>query len=155
MLSDKGRQELHNLIASDLVGTWGEIDRQLKNVVRLLLTQRPDIVRLYFLPVVWEEIRGLDRKQSANVILALLRAGVIGEAGNPPVADWEQALFYMRTRMPRYMAMAEAWCEANPQDCLQPLKATPSRRLAALEHVVQQQVVQQQADQQHVDTGND
>lgn len=155
MLSDKGRQELHNLIASDLVGTWGEIDRQLKNVVRLLLTQRPDIVRLYFLPVVWEEIRGLDRKQSANVILALLRAGVIGEAGSPPVAEWEQALFYMRTRMPRYMAMAEAWCEANPQDCLQPLKAAPSRRLAALEHVVQGQSDQPQATQQHVDTGND
>ncbi len=135
MISDKGRQELRNLISSDLVGTWEETDQSLKNVVRLLLAQRPDIVRLYFLPVVWDEIRGLDRKQSANVILALLRAAVIGEAGTPPVQGWDQALFYMRTGMPRYMQMAETWCEANPQDCRKPLKARPNRQLAALEHL--------------------
>ena len=135
MISEKGRQELRNLISSDLVGTWEETDRSLKNVVRLLLTQRPDIVRLYFLPIVWDEIRGLDRKQSANVILALLRAAVISEAGTPQVQAWDQALFYMRTRMPHYMQMAEAWCEAYPDECLEPLKARPSRRLAALERL--------------------
>lgn len=135
MISEKGRQELRNLISSDLVGTWEETDRSLKNVVRLLLSQRPDIVRLYFLPIVWEEIQGLDRKQSANLILALLRAAVISEAGNPPVQAWDQALFYMRTRMPHYMEMAETWCRNHPQDCEKPLKAKPSRRLAALEHL--------------------
>lgn len=136
MISEKGRQELLNLISSDLVGTWEETDRTLKNVVRMLLTQRPDIVRLYFLPPVWEQITGLDPKQSATVILALLRAAVINEAKNPPVQALDQALFYMGTMMPRYMAMARAWCEAHPADCPYKFKQAPARNLRALEHLL-------------------
>ena len=123
MITPKGREEILKLISSDLVGTWEETERTLKNVVRMLLAQRPDLIKLYFLPQVWEQIVKLERKESAAVILALLKATVISEAGNPAVAAWDQAQFYMSTRIPQYMRMAEAWCESHPSDCKRPLKA--------------------------------
>lgn len=123
MISEKGREEIHKLIASDLVESWAQTDQTLKNVVRMLLTQRPDLLKLYFLPAIWDKISQLERKQSASVILALLKGAVISIADTPPIAAWDQAVFYMGTRIPCYMQMAEQWCEAHPQDCRQRLKA--------------------------------
>lgn len=117
MISPKGREEIRRLIASALVEDWAATDRSLKNVLRMLLSQRPDLVKLYFLPEVWAKIIQLDRKESAAVILALFRATVIEEAGVPAIANWEQARFYLGSRMPRFMDMAETWCTRHPEAC--------------------------------------
>jgi len=122
MITAKGREEVHRLIASDLVNTWEEVDDRLKNTVRMLLSQRPDLIRLYFDPRAWQQIVQLERKESAAVILAALRTTVVLEADVPEVADWHQARFYMGTRNPRFMAMAEEWCRNHPQACDPPLR---------------------------------
>lgn len=130
MITDKGREEILKLISSDLVGTWAETDRTLKNVVRMLLVQRPDLIRLYFYPAVWARIVALERREAAAVILALLKAAVISAAGNPQVCAWDQAVFYMGTRIPQYMDMAERWAAENPQDCEYPLARRRPRPIA-------------------------
>ncbi|MEJ2654840.1 MAG: hypothetical protein P8Z69_05955 [Acidihalobacter sp.] len=117
MISPKGREEILQLIRSDLVNDWTEVDRTLKNVVRMLLSQRPDIVRLYFLPGVWAQIIQLERKPAAAVILAALKGVVVAESGAPEVLGAEQARFYLTTRIPDYMEMARTWCREHPEDC--------------------------------------
>ena len=130
MITDKGREEILKLIDSDLVQTWAETDRTLKNVVRMLLAQRPDLIRLYFHPAVWGQIVQLERKEAAAVILALLKATVISAAGNPEVCAWDQAVFYMGTRIPQYMDQAERWAAAHPEDCEYPLARRRPRPIA-------------------------
>ena len=117
MISRKGREEILNLISSDLVNDWAEVDRTLKNVVRMLLSQRPDLVRLYFLPGVWAQIVRLERKPAAAVILASLKGVVVAESGAPEVIDAGQARFYLTTRIPAYMEMARVWCREHPEAC--------------------------------------
>jgi hypothetical protein len=117
MISRKGREEILNLISSDLVNDWAEVDRTLKNVVRMLLSQRPDLVRLYFLPGVWAQIVQLERKPAAAVILASLKGVVVAESGAPAVVNAEQARFYLTTRIPAYMEMARVWCREHPEIC--------------------------------------
>lgn len=117
MISPKGREEILNLLRSDLVNDWAEVDRTLKNVVRMLLSQRPDLVRLYFLPGVWAQIVQLERKPAAAVILAALKGVVVAESGVPEVVDAAQARFYLTTRIPAYMELARAWCREHPGDC--------------------------------------
>ena len=117
MISRKGREEILNLISSDLVNDWAEVDRTLKNVVRMLLSQRPDLVRLYFLPGVWAQIVRLERKPAAAVILASLKGVVVAESGAPEVVNAEQARFYLTTRIPAYMEMARVWCRQHPDTC--------------------------------------
>jgi hypothetical protein len=117
MISRKGREEILNLISSDLVNDWAEVDRTLKNVVRMLLSQRPDLVRLYFLPGVWAQIVQLERKPAAAVILASLKGVVVAESGAPEVVNAEQARFYLTTRIPAYMEMARVWCREHPEIC--------------------------------------
>jgi hypothetical protein len=117
MISRKGREEILNLISSDLVNDWAEVDRTLKNVVRMLLSQRPDLVRLYFLPGVWAQIVQLERKPAAAVILASLKGVVVAESGAPEVVNAEQARFYLTTRIPAYMEMARVWCREHPEVC--------------------------------------
>ena len=117
MISRKGREEILNLISSDLVNDWAEVDRTLKNVVRMLLSQRPDLVRLYFLPGVWAQIVQLERKPAAAVILASLKGVVVAESGAPAVVNAEQARFYLTTRIPAYMEMARVWCREHPEVC--------------------------------------
>jgi hypothetical protein len=117
MLTAKGREELRKLMGSDLVESWAEADETLKRVVRLLLTQRPDIVRLYFEPEVWGRIVALERREAASAVLALLRTGVIVEAGAPPVTSWSQACFYMGSALPDYMDRAEAWYQEHHEEC--------------------------------------
>jgi hypothetical protein len=117
MLTAKGREELARLMGSSLVEDWAEADRLLKGVLRLLLTQRPDLVRLYFEPEVWGRIRALGKAEAAQAILALLRAGVIVEAGAPEVSSREQAAFYLGAALPDYVGRARAWCAEHPGEC--------------------------------------
>lgn len=117
MISPKGREEILNLLRSNLVNDWAETDRTLKNVVRMLLSQRPDLIRLYFLPGVWEQIVRLERKPAAAVILAALKGVVVAESGAPAVIDSSQARFYLSTRVPGYIKLARDWCRANPGAC--------------------------------------
>ena len=117
MISAKGRQELVKLMGSDLVNDWAEADRTLKKALRMLLAQRPDLVRLYFLPAVWARIVQLERKPAAAVILAALKGAVVTENGVPEVIDAAQARFYLTTRIPTYMDMARAWCRTHPDAC--------------------------------------
>lgn len=117
MLTLKGREEILKLIESDLVGGWDEADRALKNVIRMLLSQRPDLIRLYFMPTTWQQILRLDRRQAATVILATLKGAVVEANGAPPITCWEQARFYLDTRIPVYEGLARAWCAAHPDNC--------------------------------------
>ena len=117
MISPKGRQEILKLLDSGLVGDWEEMDKTLKNVVRMLLTLRPDLVKLYFLPGVWAQITRLDQKTAASIILAALKAVVVAENGAPEVIEAAQARFYLSTRIPAYEAKARAWCRAHPEQC--------------------------------------
>lgn len=117
MLTPKGKDEILNLISSDLVRDWGETEQTLKNVVRMLLTQRPDLIKLYFLPVVWQKIIQLERKEAATAILATMEAAVVEANHVPPITTWAQARFYFNTRIKRYQVMAKAWCEEYPQHC--------------------------------------
>ncbi|MEJ2059274.1 MAG: hypothetical protein P8Y64_02135 [Gammaproteobacteria bacterium] len=100
MITAKGKEEIHKLIASDLVESWSETDQKLRNVVKMLLLTRPDLIRLYFFPAVWQRITELDKRQAAAVILAALKAEVVAQAGAPGVAAREQARFYLETRIP-------------------------------------------------------
>jgi hypothetical protein len=117
MITAKGKEEIHKLIASDLVESWSETDQKLRNVVKMLLLTRPDLIRLYFFPAVWQRITELDKRQAAAVILAALKAEVVAQAGAPGVAAREQARFYLETRIPHYVQMAETWCQADPDQC--------------------------------------
>ncbi|APZ44057.1 hypothetical protein [Acidihalobacter ferrooxydans] len=117
MISPKGREEILNLLRSDLLNDWAETDRTLKNVVRMLLSQRPDLIKLYFLPGVWAQIIQLERKPAAAVILASLKGVVVAESGAPAVVNADQARFYLTTRIPGYMQMARDWCRAHPGAC--------------------------------------
>lgn len=121
MVTAKGRAEIHTLIASDLVGSWGEAHRTLKKVLSMLLPSRPDLVRNYFFPDVWRQITQLEKKAAARVILSAMMAAVVAEAGAPAVEEWDQALFYWETGVPAYMEMAEAWATAHPTQCRRPL----------------------------------
>lgn len=123
IVTHKGRQEILDLIGSNLVSDWAETDHALKNVVRMLLVYRPDLVRNYFFPEAWAQLAALEKPQQGRIVLAALKAVVIEECGAPPVSGWTQALFYMNTREPRFTAMAEEWAAANPQRCKYPLKA--------------------------------
>lgn len=125
MISAKGREELIKLIRSDLVNDWAVADRTLKNVVRMLLSQRPDLVRLYFLPAAWAQIIKLERKPAATVILAALKAAVVSESGTPEVIDAAQARFYLSTRIPAYIEMARTWCRVHPEACPRGWRRTP------------------------------
>ncbi len=135
MISPKGREEVRRLLASTLVEDWVGTDQSLKNVLRMLLTQRPDLVRLYFLPEVWARITELERKESAAVILALFRATVIEETGVPAIANGDQARFYLGSRIPRFMDMAEAWCEAHAEACRGWSRARRPAPLPVLAHM--------------------
>ena len=128
MLTAKGRAEILTLIGSDLVNTWGETQQTLKKTVQMLLLSRPDLIRNYFFPDVWAKISQLEKKQAARLILSAMMATVVKEAGEPAVEAWDQAVFYMATGVHRYMDMAEAWSQANPECCEYPLRA-PRRGL--------------------------
>lgn len=117
MLTPKGKDEIFNLISSDLVRDWGETEQTLKNVVRMLLTQRPDLIKLYFFPKVWQKIVRLERREAATIILAAMSAAVVEINHVPPITTWAQARFYFNTRVARYQAMAKAWCEEHPRHC--------------------------------------
>lgn len=123
MLTAKGRAEILTLISSDLVNTWGETRQILTKTVQMLLLSRPDLIRNYFFPDVWAKITTLDKKQATRLILSAMMATVVKEAGEPAVEEWDQAVFYMETRVHRYMAMAEAWNQAHPEACKFPLRA--------------------------------
>lgn len=101
IIRDKGREEIRKLIASGLVGTWAETDRGLRNIVRMRLSQRPDLIGRDCHPVIWQRIREREKRAVAAVILALLQATVVVEAGKPSVRAWDQAAFYYGTRTPR------------------------------------------------------
>lgn len=117
MISAKGREELVKLMGSELVNDWAEADRTLKTALHMLLGQRPDLVRLYFLPAVWAQIIRLERKPAAAVILAALKGAVVAESSAPEVINAAQARFYLSTRIPAYMDMARLWCRAHPEAC--------------------------------------
>ncbi len=124
----KGRAEIRALLESPVVQDWAETDAALKRAVRMLLLTRPDLLANYFFPDVWARIQTLPRRDQARVILATFKAVVVEENGVPPVTHWAQALFYMNTREPRFMALAEAWSAAHPQDCKYPLRRGPEHR---------------------------
>ncbi|OBS08042.1 hypothetical protein [Acidihalobacter prosperus] len=128
MLTPKGREEILNLIESDLVDGWDEADRALRNVLRMLLTLRPDLVKLYFVPAAWQRIADLERRQAAAVILAAMKAAVVEANAVPPIAGWAQARFYLDTRVTRFADMARDWCAANPDACPERLRPSGSRR---------------------------
>jgi len=122
MISTKGRDELRTLLSSELVNDWAEADRSLKQVARMLLTQRPDLMRLYFEPAAWQAITAMDRRHAASTILALLKAAVIAENGAPTVRGPEQARFYVTSGLRAYVDAAMAWYRDHPQHCPPGLK---------------------------------
>lgn len=128
MLSQKGRDELHQFIASDLVNNWAETDKSLQNLLRLLLSQRPDLLQLYFIPQANASLAKLPMKERANIMLCLLKAGVIAEAGTPAILEWSQAWFYWSSRLPQYVEMAETWAQQNPERCEKPIHKQTRRK---------------------------
>lgn len=117
MISPKGREEILSLLHSELVQDWAEMDKTLKNVVHMLLSLRPDLLRLYFLPAVWVEIMQMDRKSAGSTILAAIKAEVISANGAPEVINLDQARFYLGSRVPSYIKMARQWCLDHPDEC--------------------------------------
>ncbi|WP_018953245.1 hypothetical protein [Thioalkalivibrio sulfidiphilus] len=122
MISAKGREELRTLLGSGLVQDWEGADRTLKQVARLLLSQRPDLMRLYFEPAAWEAITAMEQRQAATTILALLKAAVIAENGNPPIHDASQARFYVTSGLRAYVDAAMDWYRRHPEHCPPGLK---------------------------------
>ncbi|AOV18029.1 hypothetical protein BJI67_14015 [Acidihalobacter aeolianus] len=131
MLTPKGQDEILKLVESDLVQGWDEADRTLRNVVRMLLCQRLDLLRLYFLPAAWQRITTLERRLAANVILAAMQTAVVTANGAPPVTHWAQARFYLSTRSRRYADMARDWCAQHPEACPERYRTPPQRNRLA------------------------
>lgn len=139
VLSSYGKKELRNVLGSELVNSWQETDRSLQGVVRLLLGERDDLLKLYFPDFTWQQLQQQPLKQKANIILALFKAQVIAlhqdaVADTPQmqgVQSFEQALFYMGTFMPSYMDEAIDWCESHPDTCPKKLKR-PERATLSL-----------------------
>ena len=118
MITAKGREELRKLLSSDLVNDWEETRRTLRNVLKMLLLSRPDLVRLYFFPEAWEEITRLDKREAAQVILRALMVTAIEESGRPQVVGAEQARFYWETGVTVYRDMAQDWTRAQKRPAL-------------------------------------
>ncbi len=122
LINAKGRLEIRNLLDSPVVSDWAETDAALKRAVRMLLLMRPDLVANYFFPEAWARIQTLPSRDQARIVLAAFKAVVVEENGVPEVTHWAQALFYMNTREPAFMDLAEAWSQAHPEQCKYPLR---------------------------------
>jgi len=129
LINAKGRLEIRNLLESPVVEDWAEADAALKRAVRMLLLMRPDLLANYFFPEAWARIQSLPSRDQARVILAAFKAVVVEENGVPEVTHWAQALFYMNTREPAFMDLAEAWSAAHPEQCKYPLRRSRTTRL--------------------------
>ncbi|WP_018861958.1 MULTISPECIES: hypothetical protein [unclassified Thioalkalivibrio] len=117
MLSPKGREEIERLLEGGLVHDWGEAETTLRNVTRMLLTTRPDLLRLYFSPEAWEQITAWPQKKAANAIIAALRTGVVDALGRPAIANREQARFYLLCFQDDLAERVDAWCREHPEEC--------------------------------------
>ncbi|MBS3800314.1 MAG: hypothetical protein KGY40_04920 [Thioalkalivibrio sp.] len=117
MLSPKGREEIEHLLEGGLVDDWGEAETTLRNVTRMLLTTRPDLLRLYFTREAWETITAWPRKKAANAIIAALRTGVVDSLGRPDVVNREQARFYLLCFQDDLTRQVDVWCREHPAEC--------------------------------------
>lgn len=117
MLSPKGREEIERLLAGGLVNDWAEAETTLRNVTRMLLGSRPDLLRLYFTPAAWEQITGWPQKKAANAIIAALRTGVVDALGRPAIVNRDQARFYLLCFQDDLTAQVDAWCREHPAEC--------------------------------------
>lgn len=117
MLSPKGREEIEHLLAGGLVDDWEEAETTLRNVTRMLLTTRPDLLRLYFTQEAWETITAWPQKKAANAIIAALRTGVVDTLGRPDVVNREQARFYLLCFQDDLTRKVDAWCRDHPVEC--------------------------------------
>ncbi len=115
MLTEKGVEELRYLLESSLVGDWRESEAALRRGVTWLAAKRPDVLRLYFEPSVWERLCRLERPQAARLMLRVLKAASIRLAGEPAIVTWDQAAFYLTTGVRRYVEQAEAWSATHPE----------------------------------------
>ena len=117
MLSTKGREEIRRLLEDGLVQDWEQAETTLRNVTRMLLSTRPDLLRLYFQTGVWEQITAWPRRKAANAIIAGLRTGVVDTLGRPAIVNRAQARFYLLCFQDDLNAMVDAWCREHPAEC--------------------------------------
>ncbi|WP_024329810.1 hypothetical protein [Thioalkalivibrio sp. ALR17-21] len=126
MLSPKGREEIQRLLEGGLVEDWAEAETTLRNVTRMLLTTRPDLLRLYFEPQAWREITSWPQKKAANAIIAALRTGVVDALGRPEIVNRDQARFYLLCFQDDLTERVDRWCRDHPEEC--PRRAARERR---------------------------
>ena len=125
MFNNKGREEVKNLLRSTLINDWQQASSLLKNTVRMLLAQRPDLIKLYFTPAAWEFISQHNQRQSSILILAAFKSEAITLNKAPEVTHWEQAVFYIESLNKFYIQQALDWANAHPEECPKTLKAPP------------------------------
>ena len=126
MLSPKGREEIQRPLEGGLVEDWAEAETTLRNVTRMLLTTRPDLLRLYFEPQAWREITSWPQKKAANAIIAALRTGVVDALGRPEIVNRDQARFYLLCFQDDLTERVDRWCRDHPEEC--PRRAARHRR---------------------------
>ncbi|GEM_PF-1392786 len=129
LINAKGRLEIRELLGSPVVSDWRQADAALKRAVKMLLLTRPDLLANYFHPEAWGRIQTLPRPDQARIVLAAFKAVVVEENGVPEITHWAQALFYMNTRDPRFINLAETWSAAHPEQCPYPLRRKHGTRL--------------------------